>query len=165
MITFVNSHFSYCSFFQILHSRTLNDHINRIHQRALRIAYLNKSSSFKELLQNNNSVTIHQRNFQILASDFGKTKNGSRVSKRAFLLVYELVVNHKFDFENKKMVQYGTESLSFQDQNYGHLNEQKIKRELNLGYHKILLVDTLKLTQKGTTFLINAYFSIFLTAV
>ena len=36
--------------------------INRIHERALRITYNNKSSSYGELLTKDRSVKIHHRN-------------------------------------------------------------------------------------------------------
>ena len=39
MKTFVMSQFSYCSLIWMLHDRNLNNKINRIHERALRIAY------------------------------------------------------------------------------------------------------------------------------
>ena len=38
--------------------RTLNRHINRLHERTLRIAYEDFESSFKELLIKDDSVTI-----------------------------------------------------------------------------------------------------------
>ena len=40
--------------------RTLNRRINRLHERALRIAYEDYESSFKELLIEDDSVIIHQ---------------------------------------------------------------------------------------------------------
>ena len=47
--------------------RTLNRRINRLHERALRIAYEDYESSFEELLIKDDSVTIHQRNLRVLA--------------------------------------------------------------------------------------------------
>ena len=46
----------------ILHSRGLNIKIKHIHERALRITYYDKSSSYSELLTKDKSVTIHHRN-------------------------------------------------------------------------------------------------------
>ena len=51
----------------MLHSRTLNNKINRIHERALRTVYSDYNSSFNELLDKDSSFTIHQRNVQSLA--------------------------------------------------------------------------------------------------
>ena len=48
--------------------RGVNSKINHIHERALRIAYQDFTSSFAELLINDNSVSIHQRNLQLLVT-------------------------------------------------------------------------------------------------
>ena len=41
----------------MFHSKGLNDKINRIHERALTITYNDKSSSYRELLTKDRSVT------------------------------------------------------------------------------------------------------------
>ena len=41
--------------------------INNLHESALRLIYCDNSSTFQELLQRNNSMTIHQKNIQVLA--------------------------------------------------------------------------------------------------
>ena len=58
------------------HSRTFNNKINRIHERALRIAYNDYKSNFKKLLQRDHSLKIHERNIQYLAIEAYKVKNG-----------------------------------------------------------------------------------------
>ena len=45
MKTFVESQFNYCPLIWMLHSRTLNNKINRLHERALRIVYSDYESS------------------------------------------------------------------------------------------------------------------------
>ena len=60
----------------VFHSRELNKHINKIYEQALRLVYRDNSLSFAELLDKDNSVTIHQRNLQILATEIFKSKNG-----------------------------------------------------------------------------------------
>ena len=62
--TFFESQFSYCPLLWMLCSRKLNHKINRLHERALRIAYANYKSSFEDLLIKDGTVTIHQRNFR-----------------------------------------------------------------------------------------------------
>ena len=60
--TFFESQFSYCPLLRRCCIRKLNNEINRLHERALRIAYINYVSSFEELLLiKDGSVTIHQR--------------------------------------------------------------------------------------------------------
>ena len=48
---FITSHFSHCPLVWMFHSRRLNNHIDHIHERALRIVYQDYNSSFKELLK------------------------------------------------------------------------------------------------------------------
>ena len=60
----------------MFHSRKLNNHINRIHEQALRLVYQDNSLSFAELLEKDNSFTIHQRNLQVLATEIFKLENG-----------------------------------------------------------------------------------------
>ena len=56
------------------HSRSLNNKINRIQERALRIVYTDYKSCFKELLEKDKSITIHQKNLQDLAIEIYKIK-------------------------------------------------------------------------------------------
>ena len=57
------------------HSRTINNKINHLHERYLRVIYSNKISSFKELLELDGSVPIHSGNLQILATEMFKVYN------------------------------------------------------------------------------------------
>ena len=59
----------------MFHSRKLNHRINNIHERALRIVFRDYESTFQQLLKQNKSVSIHQRNLQIPATKIFKTKN------------------------------------------------------------------------------------------
>ena len=49
----------------LIHSRQIYQ--NKLHEKALRIAYKVHFSSFEEFLCNSKSVIVHQRNLQILA--------------------------------------------------------------------------------------------------
>ena len=51
----------------MFHSRTINNKINRLHERALRLVYSDYNSNFDELLRKNESCSIHDRNVQTLA--------------------------------------------------------------------------------------------------
>ena len=72
-------------------SRTLNDKINHIHERALRLVYLDYTSSFHELLKKDNAVTIHQRNIQFLATEMFKVLKGlgTEIMKTLFNITYD----------------------------------------------------------------------------
>ena len=56
------------------HSRSLNNKVNHIHERALGIFYQDFQSSFSDLLLKDNSFTIHQKNPQLLAIEISKVK-------------------------------------------------------------------------------------------
>ena len=59
----------------MLHSRNLNKKINRLHKRCLLIIFNDKITSFEQLLDNDNSVSIHHRNTQALAIEMYKVTN------------------------------------------------------------------------------------------
>ena len=56
----------------MLHSRSLNNKINRLHERALKIVYSDYKSSFNTLLEMDGSYSVHNRNIQILALEIYK---------------------------------------------------------------------------------------------
>ena len=64
MKAIVKSQFGYCPLIWMFHSKRLNNKINRIHERALRITCKDKCSTFQELLEKDNSLSIHHRNVQ-----------------------------------------------------------------------------------------------------
>ena len=68
MNSFFKSQFSYCPLVWMCHSLTINNKINHLHERCLRVIYNDKISSFKELLERDGSVPKHNRNLQILAT-------------------------------------------------------------------------------------------------
>ena len=74
MKAFITSQFGYCPLVWMFHSQNLNNRINNIHERALRITYKDYNSTFQDLLEKDNSVTVHQRNLQVLATEIFKTR-------------------------------------------------------------------------------------------
>ena len=87
MNVFITSQFSYSPLVWMFHSRTLNNQINKIHERALRPVYKNETFlSFNDLLKRNKSVSIHRKNQHFLATEIYKTKNdlGSKIMKDTF---------------------------------------------------------------------------------
>ena len=63
-------------FMSLLCGRTFNKKINTLHERALRMAYNDYTSSFMNaLLDKDSSVTIHQRNLRCLAIEMLKINN------------------------------------------------------------------------------------------
>ena len=74
MKAFISSQFNYCPIIWMFHNRTLNNKINKLHERALRL-YKNDDLTFQELLVMDNSVTVHETNLQRLAIEMFKAKN------------------------------------------------------------------------------------------
>ena len=73
--SFFESQFNYGPLIWMFCGRRLNHKINKLHERALRIAYNDYSSSFQELLTKDDTVTIHQRNLRALAIEMYKISN------------------------------------------------------------------------------------------
>ena len=73
--TFIQSQFNYGPLIWMCHSRTLNNKINKLHERGLTLVYKNENLNFQELLELDNSVTVHQKNLQRLAIEMYKVKN------------------------------------------------------------------------------------------
>ena len=74
MKSFFTSQFNYCPLVWVCHSRSLNNKVSHIHERALCIVYQDFQSSFSALLVRDNSFTIHQKNLQLLAIEIFKVK-------------------------------------------------------------------------------------------
>ena len=75
MNSFIISQFGYCPRVWMFHSRGVNNRINKIHERTLRLVYQDNKSTFEELLMKNKSFTIHDRNLQVLATEIYKVIN------------------------------------------------------------------------------------------
>ena len=118
MKSFATSQFGYCPLIWMFHSRRLNNKINSIHERALRITYQDHISTFQELLNKDNSVSIHHRNLQALAKEMFKIHRGFSpdILREIFvpkISLYNLHRNNTFERRQVDSVYHGTESLSF----------------------------------------------------
>ena len=54
----------------------MNNRINYLHERSLRIVYNDCESAFQELLELDNSGSIHHRNIRLLTIELFEVKNG-----------------------------------------------------------------------------------------
>ena len=70
------SQFNYCSLVQMFHSRKLNNRINLIHERAVKLNYKKNHSSFNEHLKKDNSRSIYSGNLHLLAAEIYKVESG-----------------------------------------------------------------------------------------
>ena len=79
MKTFVSSQFSYCPLIWMFHNRKMEHRINSIHKRAMKLFHQDSHDlRFQELLAKDKSVSVHQKNLQLLAIEIFKSK--TRVS-------------------------------------------------------------------------------------
>ena len=74
------------------HSRTLNNRIDNIRLRALRIVYQDKKSSFEELLQKDNSVSVYMKHLQHLTTEIFKFKTS----------LSPIIMNEVFNFQENE---------------------------------------------------------------
>ena len=70
----------------------VNKRINKIHERAHTIAFMDGCSSFEELLRKAESVSIHQRNVKLLATDIFETQSYLNPSFMKQILILNDVV-------------------------------------------------------------------------
>ena len=141
MKAYIAPQFGYCPLVWMFHSRSLNNKINSLHERALRITYGDKSSSFENLLKKDNSVFIHHRNIQALATEMFKVKNNIalEIMKEFFapkMSSYDLRNNNSFKRRRVKSVWYVTESVSYLGPKIWDLVANEIKESESLNAFK-----------------------------
>ena len=112
------SQFQYCQLAWMFHSRYLNNKINKIHERALRIAYKDYDSSFDVLLERDKAVTIHTKNLQTLMTEIFKTQNNLNPPFMNEIFrerdnIYNLKNNNEFVLPSIKTVHFGSESIRY----------------------------------------------------
>ena len=69
------SQFGYSPLVWMCCNQNCNNHINHLHERALRIVYNDNVSSFEDFLQRDQSVSIDNKNILLLGIELYKTKN------------------------------------------------------------------------------------------
>ena len=115
---FITSHFSYCPLVWMFHCRELNNKINRIHERSLKLEYFDKTSTFQELLGKDKSISVHHKNIQVLATEICKTVNGlARTIMNTIFEIKDIEYNlsNKIHFKSRRInsVRYGIDILTY----------------------------------------------------
>ena len=116
--TFITSQFNYCPLVWMCHSRGLNNRINNLHERALRIVYQDKKSDFETLLKNDKSVTIHVRILHYLVTEVSKVKNN--ISPEIMREIFHFQENENYNLRsgthlasrNMRTTLFGKETVS-----------------------------------------------------
>ena len=78
----------------MFHSRELNNRINRLHKRASRLIYNDFTTSFEQLLDKDNSFTIHQKNIQSLTIEMYKVAHGLSTNLFSEIFTNNEATNH-----------------------------------------------------------------------
>ena len=89
----IKSQFNYCPLAWMFCSRQSNNITNKIHERFLRISYKDQKTSYHNLLETHNELTIHQRNLQVLMTEI--------YLKLITLFVAPPVMNSLFEFRTQ----------------------------------------------------------------
>ena len=118
MKTFILSQFNYCPLVWMFCDRALDNKINRLHEKALRIASRNKTFDFNTLLLESNAVSTHKRNLQLLMIEVYKTIQNLNPSfmKEIFVqkdMTYSLRNKLLMRIPKTQTSRHGIESLSF----------------------------------------------------
>ena len=138
MKAFIESQFGYCPQVWAFHeNRTLNNTINGIQERALRLVYTDYHSSYDELLKQDSSYRIHYRNLQRLATEIYKFKQNLGPE------ILDTIIEPKLSSYNTrsdnivhtravKSVYNGTETISFRAQKTWNMIPDDIKNVTSL---------------------------------
>ena len=118
MNSFFDSHFNYCPLVWMFHSRSINNKINRLNERVLRIVYNEFKTSFKNLLEKDGTVSIHVKNLQKLATEMFKISKNFSVPLMSELFYqkvnhYDLRNPYEFSIPNVNSVFHGQASIRY----------------------------------------------------
>ena len=116
---FFSSQFNYCPLIWMCRNRTYYNKINRFHERCLRMIYNDKRSSFEDLLEKDNSVSIHHKNLQALATEMFKVYN--KTSPETMQEIFTIKEQGEYNLRNQadfvvphfKSVNFGFESIRY----------------------------------------------------
>ena len=71
--SFVNSQFNYCAVILMFCSRKSKLKLKNIYKRTLRVVFNEYKKNYKDLLEGNDEISIHQKHLQFLATEVLKS--------------------------------------------------------------------------------------------
>ena len=99
--------------------KTVNNLINRAHERGLRLTYRSKTNKeFQQILRGKNETTIHQKNLQVLMTEVYKIVNGIAPAIMNSLFNFRAPIHNNRNFqeiftENRKTVKHGIKTVTY----------------------------------------------------
>ena len=112
---FIESQFKYCPLVWMFHGRQINDKINKLHERALRIVYNDTVTSFENLLIKDKSFTIHHQNIQLLAIEINKAIHTCQ--EKILAKIFFVRNNHNYNLRSESELLLPNVSTVFKVQN------------------------------------------------
>ena len=91
----------------MFHSRGLNNKINHLHERSLRIVYKDNISSFEDLVKRDKSFTIHQSNIQSLAIELFKAKGNLSNN-----IMYDIFQTRKINYNLRSQTDFASNCVN-----------------------------------------------------
>ena len=113
--SFIIPQFNYFPIAWMCQGKDLNNKINNIHEKTLRIVYQDKKSSFETLLKCDKSTSIHTKKVQYLVTKLFKVKNdlSPEITKEIFVFqeneTYNLWSGNHLARKNIRTTRYGIE--------------------------------------------------------
>ena len=128
----VKSQFSYCPLIWMFTSRYLNNVLNSIHERALRLIYNDYELPFGKILEGNKQKSIHQKNIESLAIEIYKFQAGLTPPIMCDLFVtrennYNLRYFQELESSLKRTVNFGTETISYRGPQIWNLIPERLR--------------------------------------
>ena len=144
--SFILCHFNYCPLIWLFCSTTSQKNLAKVNERALRLALSDYTSSYKDLLVNAESTTIHIHFIRLLALEIYKTLNNLNPAfmKNYFLpnpLAINLRRNDVLSIPKVKTTNYRIKSIGFLGPKIWNSLPNEIKSSRNANQFKTLVKD------------------------
>ena len=135
------SRFSYCPLVWMFHDRASNNKINKVRERALRIIHKDSTSNFLELRNKSKSVSVHQRNRQLLLTEIYKTVHNLNPTFMTQVfeekdVPYNFRENNSVTLPKAKTALYGIDTVRYIGKKLWQVLPAKIKESQSLEIFK-----------------------------